>query len=103
MQNSPMGRARPTSGRYLSARPRTLRRASLLIGTSFFLHAVPAWAVDECGPPPPGGGTVSCPAGEYPNGIDYVAPSDLEILLQPGVVTRSTSAIEALGNVRLIG
>lgn len=102
MQNSPSGPAWPTSGRCLRARSQALRRASLLIGTSFLLHAAPARAANECGPPPPGGGAVTCPAGEYPNGIDYVA-GNLDILLQPGVVTRDTSTIQSSGNVRVIG
>src|SRR3982750_3235054 len=85
------------------ARLKALRSASLLLGTGLFLHAAPAWAVNECGPPPPGGGTVTCPAGEYPTGIDYAAPGDLEILLQPGVVTRGNSTMTSPGFIRLSG
>jgi hypothetical protein len=85
------------------ARQKALRSVSLLLGTGLFLHAAPAWAVNECGPPPPGGGTVTCPAGEYPNGIDYLAPSRLEVLLDPGVVTRSESRIETVGDLRIVG
>ena len=81
-----------------------LGRASLLIGTGLLFHTTPAWAVNECGPPPPGGGTVNCPAGEYPNGIDYLAtPDDLTVVLQPGVVTRSNSWIETSGDLNILG
>jgi hypothetical protein len=87
------------------ARPqdRTLRRASLLIGTALFLDAAPAWAVNECGPPPPGGGTVTCPAGEYPHGITYFVhfQSD-EFHIEPGFVARDGSYIEG-SDVRFIG
>ncbi len=96
MQNSPFEPARLTPGR------QALRCASLLLGTSL-LHAAPAWAANECGVPPPAGGTVTCTAGEYPGGIDYAAPADLEILLDPGVVTRSESTIVSAGDLRLIG
>jgi hypothetical protein len=98
LERAPFARA---GGVRLGRQP--LRRASLLAATSLFLEAAPALAANECGPPPPGGGTVTCPAGEYPDGIDYVAPSDLEILLQPGVVTRDASQIATGGNIRLIG
>lgn len=81
---------------------RALRLTALLVGTGLFLHSSPTWAVNECGPPPPGG-TVTCPPGEYPNGIDYVVPGNLEILLQPGVVTRSNSTINSSGTIRFIG
>jgi hypothetical protein len=86
------------------ARPRDPRshRVALLIGTGLFLHAGPAWAVNECGPPPPGGGTVTCPPGTYP-GIRYVTPSNLEIVLQPGVRTFGDSRIDSAGDVRLLG
>lgn len=103
MSNTPFEAAGLNPGRRRSARAKPLRRASLLIGATFLLPAAPAWAANECGVPPPGGGTVTCPPGEYPGGIDYVAPADLEILLQPGVVTRSESNIAAAGDLRLIG
>lgn len=103
MQNSPFEAARLSPGRRFCAPAKPLRRASLLIGATFLLPIVPAWAANECGPPPPGGGTVNCPPGEYPNGIDYAAPDDLEILLDPGVITRSESTITAAGDLRLIG
>jgi hypothetical protein len=79
-----------------------LRRASLLAGACLFLQAAPAFG-QACGPVPPGGGTVTCPPGEYPNGIDYTEVRNLEVLLQPGVVTRSSSEIQSLSNVRVIG
>ena len=55
------------------------RRTLLLVGTSLALCgalASPTYAQNECGPPPPGGGTVTCsPAGNpYPGGIDYDPP-----------------------------
>lgn len=78
-------------------------RAALLIGTAFGLHAAPGHAANECGPPPPGGGTVTCPAGNYPGGIDYAVPDDLEILLQPGVTTSSQSTIATGGDLRIVG
>lgn len=81
---------------------RALRRGALTMSAGLFLHAAPAWAVNECGPPPPGGGTVTCPPGTYP-GIRYVTPSDLEVLLQPGVRTFGESTIVSSGNVRLLG
>ena len=103
MQNDFLVRVRPTPGRRLRASTKPLRRASLLVGTAFLLTAAPARAANECGAPPPGGGTVTCPAGEYPTGIDYVTPDALEILLAPGVVTRGTSSIDVSGDFRLIG
>ncbi|HYJ29957.1 MAG TPA: autotransporter domain-containing protein [Allosphingosinicella sp.] len=72
------------------------RRAVLLLGTSLAVYTVAApsaaMAQNECGAPPPGGGTVTCtPAGNpYPSGIDYDPPAglvaDLTVVLQPGVV-----------------
>ncbi|HWT30934.1 MAG TPA: hypothetical protein VN240_07895, partial [Propylenella sp.] len=59
----------------------------------------PALAANECGPPPPGGGTVTCsPNGNpYPNGIEYNVVEDLTVVLQPGVVTQQSVDIEATG------
>lgn len=62
----------------------------LLLGTSLFAYAMApsiARAQQECGPPPPGGGTVTCPAGNYPNGISYEVADDLTVVLDPGVTT----------------
>ncbi len=67
-------------------------RNSLLLGTALGLvlaASTPALAANECGPPPPGGGTVTCtPAGNtFPAGIDYdPVVEDLTVVLQPGVV-----------------
>jgi hypothetical protein len=83
-------------------RSRTLRRAALLLGTAFFLQAAPAWAANECGVVPPGGGTVTCPAGEYPNGIHYFTFVPTEIRLEPGFVARGDSSLEG-ADFRLIG
>lgn len=70
-----------------------VRRTILLLGTSIAAYAAvaptAASAQNECGVPPPGGGTVTCtPAGNpYPNGIDYdPVVADLTVVLQPGVV-----------------
>src|SRR5204863_6903239 len=72
------------------------RRAVLLIGTSILVYAaVPtaARAQDECGAPPPGGGTVTCPPSNnpYPNGITYNgAVEDLTVVLEPTVTVSDT-------------
>ncbi len=75
---------------------RKASRRALLLGTAMGLVLAayaaapsPALAANECGPPPPGGGTVTCtPAGNtYPSGIDYdPVVVDLTVVLQPGVV-----------------
>lgn len=101
MKNISLGRV--PFARASCARREAARRAALLIGTGLFLHAAPAWAVNECGPPPPGGGTVTCPPGLYPNGIDYTAAGNLEVLLQPGVVTGGPSEMQTSSNLRIIG
>jgi hypothetical protein len=101
MRKSPFDPARTTSGRRLAARAKTLRRASLLIGTSCLLQAAPAWAANECGPPPPGGGTVICPAGLYPDGISYSA-NGLELVLEPGLVSARGTSISSY-DLRLLG
>src|SRR5687767_15980068 len=70
-----------------------LHRNAWLLGTSLLVYAAagasPAKAQNECGAPPPGGGTVTCtPAGNpYPGGIDYdPVVADLTVVLQAGVV-----------------
>ena len=64
-------------------------RAILLIGTSL-LATLPsaAFAQNECGAPPPGGGTVTCTtAGNpYAGGIEYAPVEDLTVVLEPGVI-----------------
>ena len=99
MKFMPMGRSGGRSSAISAARCGTA--ILLLIGL------VPAaQAANECGPPPPGGGTVTCPAGTYPGGIDYTIETrdDLEILLSPGVRAESTSSLRlAGGDLRLIG
>jgi hypothetical protein len=76
-------------------------RSLLLLGASLVAYAAAptaAMAADECGAPPPGGGTVICtPAGnDYPNGIDYDPPgglvADLTVVLEPGVVVRNNGS-----------
>lgn len=64
------------------------RPAALLLGASLLVYASPAFAQNECGAPPPGGGTVTCTTDEnpYPDGIEYLAPTDLTVVLEPGVV-----------------
>jgi len=68
-------------------------RKALLIGTSLLVYAVfpsAALAQQECGPPPVGGGTVTCsPSGNpYGSGISYPNEvEDLTVVLQPGVQT----------------
>ncbi|MGZ8335032.1 MAG: beta strand repeat-containing protein [Allosphingosinicella sp.] len=67
------------------------RRTPLLLGTSLLASAAlvsPALAQNECGAP--SGGTVTCPAGNYPNGIDYAPVDDLTVVLEPGVTTDQT-------------
>lgn len=87
--------------RVTRARPqnRRSRRAALLIGTGLFLHAAPTWGACTTTSP----GTVTCSAGEYPNGINFASFSSLEIILQPGVVTRRSSSADILASVRIIG
>src|SRR5687768_13440664 len=86
------------------AGPVVIRRV-LLLGTSLLVYAAaasPAQAQDECGAPPPGGGTVTCPAGLYPDGISYDVVDDLTVVLQPGVETEDT--VSVLGDdVRIEG
>jgi len=68
------------------------RRAFFLLGASLVAYAVlptAAIAQNECGPPPPGGGTVTCPpsGNPYPVGINYdPVVQDLTVVLQPGAV-----------------
>jgi Autotransporter beta-domain len=80
-----------------------LRRAALLAGAGLFFQAAPAWAVNECGPPPVSDGTITCPAGEYPNGINYFVPfGATEFRIEPGFIARDGSFL--LGrDVRVIG
>src|SRR3954471_6207213 len=101
LERAPFARARGArSGSAVGGR--ALRRAALLVGTGLFLHSAPAWASDECGPVPPDG-KVTCPAGEYPNGITYFYPfGPTEFRLEPGFRARGGSRIEG-SNVRLIG
>ena len=72
------------------------RRSLLLIGTSVAVWAAlpsAALAQNECGAPPPGGGTVTCPpAGNpYANGITYNGVvEDLTVVLEPDVVVSET-------------
>lgn len=80
-----------------SNRP-VLTRAVWLAGASLLvLGSTSALAANECGPPPPGGGTVTCPAGNYPNGIDYDTVEDLTVVLEPGVVTQQTVELTSAG------
>src|SRR3954466_13503804 len=52
---------------------------------SVLAAASPAWAADECGPVPSGGGAVECPTGDYPDGISYDAGvEDLAVVVDPG-------------------
>ena len=70
--------------------------AGLLASTvSFLFLASPASAADECGVAPPAGGTVTCTPGQnpYSNGIFYVAPSNLTIVLQNGVIVNSSGSL----------
>jgi hypothetical protein len=72
----------------------------LLLGASLFAYAMApsiARAQQECGPPPPGGGTVTCPAGNYPNGIRYDVADDLTVVLDPGVTTAGRVALLSFG------
>ena len=80
------------------------RRSALLLGASLLVYAAvpsPALAQSECGAPPPGGGTVTCPPSlnPYPNGINYPGVvDDLTIVLEPNlvvtdsIITTSTTA-----------
>lgn len=81
--------------------PKALRRATLLIGTALLLPAAPSWAINECGPP--SSGRVVCPAGVYPNGISYSSGSDLEVLLEPGVVAGPSRMTQFGGDASFIG
>ncbi|MEO7814785.1 MAG: hypothetical protein ABIR87_04995 [Sphingomicrobium sp.] len=67
----------------------------LASATSIFIFASPAAAADECGAPPPAGGTVTCTtAGNpYPNGIFYIAPANLTINLLDGVVIDTAGSL----------
>jgi hypothetical protein len=75
---------------------RGARRTMLLLGTSLFVYAaIPsaALAQNECGPPPGGPGSVSCPpsGNPYPGGITYINQvNDLTIVLEPDVVVHDT-------------
>ncbi|HEX8641285.1 MAG TPA: hypothetical protein VF704_09035 [Allosphingosinicella sp.] len=66
-------------------------RTALWLGTSLFVYAAatsPAHAQNECGAPPPGGGTVTCePSGNpYEDGIQYPGViDDLTVVLEPAV------------------
>src|SRR5687768_13036064 len=100
---SEMRRLRSRGGRAYSDAPSLgaprgigkVSRKSLLLGTAVGLVLAayaaapsPALAANECGPPPPGGGTVTCtPAGNtYPSGIDYDPVVEaLTVILERGV------------------
>ena len=51
------------------------------------LVTTPAFAADECGTAPPGGGTVTCTTAgnNYSNGVTYTPPADLTVVLDTGV------------------
>ena len=74
-------------------------RRLLLLGTSFLVYRrrreLLRQAQNECGVAPPGGGTVTCPAGLYPDGITYDVVDDLTVVLQPGVETQDTVSIHS--------
>jgi len=61
----------------LRARSRLRCRASTALcctlASLIAVSAAPAQAADECGPVPLGGGTVECPAADYPGGVSYDA------------------------------
>ena len=85
-------------------------RLSLLISTALGASLLgasvsPVMAQNECGVPPPGGGTVSCPPSNnpYPNGITYAAQLfNLTVLLQSGVqVTDSITIGSSTAGVNL--
>jgi outer membrane autotransporter protein len=73
----------------LEPRARRMTRAVLLtsaLGLSL-LVTTPAFAADECGSAPPGGGSVTCTTtgNTYPDGVTYTPPADLTVVLDPGV------------------
>jgi len=52
--------------------------------------ASPAHATAECGPVPPGGGTVECPTADYLDGVSYDAGvEDLTVVVDPGSTVES--------------
>ena len=83
--------SRGTANRPIRRSQPSARRAVFLLGTSLLVYAAlpsAALAQQECGAPPVGGGTVTCPPSlnPYPNGITYDNQvNDLTIVLQPSL------------------
>lgn len=103
MQSHPSERGPWTVEEHIRASFRPLKRASLLIGAALLVDAAPAWAVDECGPPPPPGQPIVCPAGEYPNGVRLFTNSGSEVRLEPGFISRNSSGIFGVIGLRVVG
>lgn len=79
---------------------RTLRTGSAAGSVAFALFALPsaAYAQNECGVAPVGGGTVTCDSdgNPYPDGIAYIAPADdLTVVLEDGVVIDTTGSLNS--------
>jgi hypothetical protein len=71
---------------------------------SFLILAAPARAANECGPPPPPGQTLVCPAGEYPDGVFLSGfTGSSKVVLEPGFRARSSSVIFGVVNLDVIG
>src|SRR5205085_10916573 len=73
-----------------------MRRKALLIGTSLLVYSAfpsTALAQEECGAPPPGGGSVTCPPSPNPylNGVTYNrVADDLTVVLVPALPVNDT-------------
>jgi hypothetical protein len=103
MQSRPSQRFLSIPAERTRSGSRLLKRASLLVGTALLVDAAPAWAVGECGPPPPPGQPVVCPAGEYPDGVTIFTTSNNEVRLEPGFISRDTSGIFGILSQRVVG
>ena len=82
-------------------RAQALRR--LLLAGAIFLPAGPALAANQCGPATPPRTSVDCPAGTYPEGIDYDVPGILDVRLAPGVLTLGSSTLRANNSLTVTG
>lgn len=70
--------------------------AGAILALSTLAAPTAAMADNECGAPPPGGGTVTCTSAgnPYPNGVYYIAPpADLTVALDSDVVIDTSGTL----------
>ena len=90
-----------------SDRARARRAATALLlagaGTAALTLGGAAQAANECGAPPSGAGTVTCPAGTYNSGITYTPVDDLTVVAPSGVDANDTVSITGAADYRFEG